>query len=292
MCGVDSGYPIVTIDGRPLYATPQYLVEDPAPRLAQGGLDVVTGQGLLVEVPSQSTDTPLQRLPIDSLAATIQVGSEPARWLATRVEGDTATILVPTDVVGEGELAFRVGTCGSWSIAGRYPISVRDGASVADCPSDQAGLERWLGSLDQRARLDGRPIPTLGIVNIRSRLTDVVLHDSGSYASLPYDPDTPVIRARAGSRIALLPVDRGLRPTTVQVEWLEVPPEAELRAGSLMTLEPTGTPARARRTDDGRGISIRVPTRKGRYLLSSDSDWQDRCVASTETFTFVLIESR
>jgi hypothetical protein len=177
-------------------------------------------------------------------------------------------------------------------MAGRLRVTVRDGASVAGCPTDQEGLERWHDSMDQRARLGDEVIPTLGIVNIRGRDTDLTLHDSGSHAYLPYDPETPVIRARAASRIAWSPVDPDLRPTSVEAQWLEVPPEAELRAGELRTLEPAGTPTRARLTDDGRGISVRVPTRTGRYLLSSSSDWQDRCVASTETFTFVLVESR
>jgi hypothetical protein len=292
MCGVDFGSPIVTIDGRTSHATPRYLVEDPAPSLAEDELDVISGQQLPLEIPSWSTDTPLERLPIDSLAATLQVGDDPVRWLATRIDGDTATITVPTDATGHGELAFRVGTCGSWSIAGRYPITVRDAAAAADCPSDQAGLEHWLESLDQRARLGGERIPSLGIVNIRDRSTGLSLHDSGSYAYLPYHSDTPVIQARAASRITLQPVDPGLEPASVEVEWLEVPPEAELRAGELRTLEPAGTPTRARRTGDGKGISVRVPTTTGRYLLSSSSDWQDRCVVSTETFTFAIVESR
>jgi len=289
MCGVDPGYPIVTIDGQAIYATPRYQVEDPAPRLAEHRLDVVTGQGLVVEVPG---DIPLDRLPIDSLVATLQVGDGPARWLATQLDGVTATISIPVDAAGRGELAFRVGTCGSWSIAGRYPIAVRDATVAADCPTDQAGLQRWLESMDQRARLGGRPIPTLGIVNIRGRDTDITLHDSGSRASLPYDPDTPVIEARAASRITLRPVDSGLQPTSVGVESLKVPPASELRVGELTTLEPAGRPTRARLTTDGTGISVRVPTTKGRYLLSSNSNWQDRCVTSTETFTFAIVESR
>lgn len=289
MCGVDYGAPIVTIDGQAIYATPRYLIEDPSPSLAEHALDVVAGQGLVVEVPG---DISLARLPIDSLVATLQVGDDPARWLATQVDGVTATISIPADAAGRGELAFRVGTCGSWSIAGRYPITVRDAAAAADCPTDQAGLQQWLESMDQRARLGGSLIPTLGIVNIRSRTTDVTLHDSGSYAYLPYDPDTPVIEARAASRITLRPVDAGLTPTSVGVEWLKVPPASERRVGELTTLEPAGRPTRARLTTDGTGISVRVPTTKGRYLLSSSSNWQDRCVSSTETFTFAIVESR
>ncbi|MFN8519872.1 MAG: hypothetical protein U0667_10895 [Chloroflexota bacterium] len=289
MCGVDWGLPLVRVDGRTIYATPRYQAEDPAPELATNDLDVVAGQELVVDVDG---DVPLARLPIDSLVATLRLGDDPARWLVTQVTGDTATISIPADTAGEGELAFRVGTCGSWSIAGRYPITVADATAAAECPTDQAGLQRWLDSMDQRANLYHGVIPTLGIVNIRSRWTDVTLHDSGSSASLPYDPDTPVIEARAAYRITLRPVDPGLVPTSVEVQWLEVPPDAELRAGALRTLEPAGRPARARLTDDGTGISVRVPTAKGRYLLSSSSGWQDRCVVATETSTFAIVESR